>query len=89
MLKPGGSIVHLSVPPMTQAPPRDDVAVKPAPVKYDTHLLDRISELVQSKAVRPVVGAVFPSADALVAYRHVMTGHGRGRTMLDAGARHT
>ncbi len=85
VLKPGGTIVHLSVPPMTQAPPRDDVAVKPAPVKYDTHLLDQISQLVDSKAVKPVVGAVFPFADALAAYRHVMTGHGRGRTMLDFG----
>ena len=33
VLKPGGSIVHLSVPPMTQPAPRDNVAVKPAPVK--------------------------------------------------------
>jgi NADPH:quinone reductase-like Zn-dependent oxidoreductase len=83
VLKPGGTIVHLSVPPMTQPAPRDDVAVKSAPVKYDTHLIDQISALVRSKAVKPVVGAVFPFADALKAYEHVMTGHGRGRVMLD------
>jgi NADPH:quinone reductase-like Zn-dependent oxidoreductase len=68
---------------MTQPAPRDDVAVTPAPVKYDTHLLDQISALIASKGVKPVVGAVFPFADALEAYRHVMTGHARGRTMLD------
>jgi len=83
VLKPGGSIVHLSVPPMTQNAPRDDVAVKPAPVKYDTHLLDQISALVESKAVKPVVGTVFPFADVRKAYEHVMTGHARGRIMLD------
>jgi NADPH:quinone reductase-like Zn-dependent oxidoreductase len=83
VLKPGGSIVHLSVPPMTQPAPRDNVAVKPAPVKYDTHLLDQISALVARGAVKPVVGAVFPFADALKGYEHVMTGHARGRTMLD------
>jgi NADPH:quinone reductase-like Zn-dependent oxidoreductase len=83
VLKPGGTIVHLSVPPMTQPAPRDDVAVKSAPVKYDTHLIDQISALVRSKAVKPVVGAVFPFADALKAYEHVMTGHARGRVMLD------
>ena len=87
VLKPGGTIVHLSVPPMMQAPPRDDVAVKQAPVKYDTHLLDQISQLVRGKAVKPVVGAVFPFADAHAAYRHVMTAHGRGRAMLDFGKR--
>jgi NADPH:quinone reductase-like Zn-dependent oxidoreductase len=83
VLKPGGTIVHLSVPPMTQPAPRDDVAVKPAPVRYDTHLLDRIAELVRDKAVKPVVGAVFPFADVHKAYEHVMTGHARGRIMLD------
>jgi alcohol dehydrogenase len=54
-------------------------------VKYDTHLLDRIAELVAGNAIRPVVGAVFPLADALQAYEHVMTGHARGRVMLDMG----
>jgi NADPH:quinone reductase-like Zn-dependent oxidoreductase len=85
VLKPGGRIVHLSVPPMKQPPPRDDVTVTLAPVKYDTHLLDRIAELVAGNAIRPVVGAVFAFADALQAYEHVMTGHARGRVMLDMG----
>jgi NADPH:quinone reductase-like Zn-dependent oxidoreductase len=85
VLKPGGRIVHISVPPMKEAPPRDDVTMTSAPVKYETRLLDEISALVAGKAVRPVVGAVFPFADALAAYRHVMTGHGRGRVMLDLG----
>jgi NADPH:quinone reductase-like Zn-dependent oxidoreductase len=83
VLKPGGRIVHLSVPPMKEAPPRDDVTVTSAPVKYETRLLNEVSALVESKAARPVVGAVFPFAQALDAYRHVMTGHGRGRVMLD------
>ena len=83
VLKPRGTIVHLSVPPMTQPAPRDDVAVKPAPVRYDTHLLDRIAQLVRDKAVNPSVGAVFPFAQVHKAYEHVMTGHARGRIMLD------
>jgi NADPH:quinone reductase-like Zn-dependent oxidoreductase len=85
VLRPGGTIVHLSVPAMTQPAPRHDVTVKQAPVKYDTHLLDRISTLVASGAVKPVVGSVFPFADALAAYQQVVTGHGRGRTVLDMG----
>jgi NADPH:quinone reductase-like Zn-dependent oxidoreductase len=83
VLKPGGRIVHLSVPPMTQAPPRDDVAMMQAPVKYDTQLLDQISAWVAAKAIKPVVGRVFPFAEALTAYEHVMTGHARGRVVLD------
>ena len=83
VLKPGGVISHISVPPMTQAPPRGDVEVKPAPVKYDTALLDQIAALVKSKAVQPTVTEVFPFRDALKSFEHVMTGHARGKVMLD------
>jgi NADPH:quinone reductase-like Zn-dependent oxidoreductase len=83
VLKPGGAIVHLSVPPMTQPAPRDDVTVKAAPVKYDTALLEEVRGLVESRTIRPVVGAVFAFSDARKAYEHVMTGHARGRVMLD------
>ena len=85
VLKPGGVISHISVPPMTQAPPRNDVDVRPAPVKYDAALLNEIAKLVEKRAVRPTVTAVFPFADALKAYEHVMTGHARGKVMLDMG----
>jgi alcohol dehydrogenase len=83
VLKPGGVIAHISVPPMTQPPPRSDVEVRPAPVKYDAALLDQISALVQSKAVRPVVTEVFAFSEATRALEHVMTGHARGKVMLD------
>jgi NADPH:quinone reductase-like Zn-dependent oxidoreductase len=83
VLKPGGLISHISVPPMTQAPPRSDVEVKAAPVKYDAALLDQITALVKSRAVQPVVTEVFAFGDALKAFEHVMTGHARGKVMLD------
>jgi alcohol dehydrogenase len=83
VLKPGGVISHISVPPMTQAPPRSDVEVKPAVVKYDTALLDQISALVKSKAVQPTVTEVFPFSEVLKSFEHVMTGHARGKVMLD------
>ena len=83
VLKPGGVISHISVPPMTQAPPRSDVEVKAAPVKYDTVLLEQLSDLVTRRAVQPVVTEVFAFGDAKKAFEHVMTGHARGKIMLD------
>jgi NADPH:quinone reductase-like Zn-dependent oxidoreductase len=83
VLKPGGVISHISVPPMTQAPPRSDVEVKPAPVRYDATLLEQVTALVKSKAVQPTVTEVFPFNDALKSFEHVMTGHARGKVMLD------
>lgn len=86
VLKPGGVITHISVPPMTQPPPRADVTVKPAPVSYASALLDALAELVARGAVRPVVSAVFPFAEALNAYAQVMGGHTRGKIVLDLTA---
>lgn len=83
VLKPGGAISHISVPPMTQSPPRSDVEVRPAQVKYDTALLDQIAALVQSGAVKPVVSQTFAFSDAIKAFEHVATGHARGKVMLD------
>jgi NADPH:quinone reductase-like Zn-dependent oxidoreductase len=83
VLKAGGVIAHISVPAMTQPPPRSDVEVKPAPVKYDTALLDEVPKLVGSKAVKPTVTATFSFGDALKAYEHVMTGHARGKVMIE------
>jgi len=82
VLKPGGVITHISVPPMNQPPPRSDVAVKPAPVSYERALLDLMTAWVDAGVIKPVVGAVMPFADAIKAYERVMTGHTRGKIVL-------
>jgi NADPH:quinone reductase-like Zn-dependent oxidoreductase len=82
VLKSGGVITHISVPPMTKPAPRNDVEVRPAQVKYDTALLDQLAALVKNGAVKPVVSATFALGDAVRAYEHVMTGHARGKVML-------
>jgi NADPH:quinone reductase-like Zn-dependent oxidoreductase len=41
-----------------------------------------ISELLKSKEIKPVVGAVFPLAEAQKAQELSNTGHGRGRIIL-------
>jgi NADPH:quinone reductase-like Zn-dependent oxidoreductase len=85
VLRPGGMITHISVPPMTQEPPRSDVTVKPAAVGYGRDLLDQVSAWVDGGVVKPLVSAVIPFADALKAYEQVMTGHVRGKIVLDMG----
>ena len=44
--------------------------------------LQVISELLESKEITPIVGAVFPLADAQKAQELSQTGHGRGRIIL-------
>ena len=52
-------------------------------MKYDTALLDQITALVKGGDVEPVVTEVFAFGDAKKAFEHVMTGHARGKVMLD------
>jgi NADPH:quinone reductase-like Zn-dependent oxidoreductase len=85
VLKPGGMLVHISVPLMTQQPPRQDVTVKQAAVPYDHKLLESIAAMVDAKAIRPCVGDVFLFPFALQAYDRVKRGHARGKTMLSFG----
>jgi NADPH:quinone reductase-like Zn-dependent oxidoreductase len=59
------------------------VTVKPAPVSYGTDLLDRISALIARGTLKPVVGAVYPFGHTIEAYQQVMTGHARGKIVLD------
>ncbi len=45
-------------------------------------ILSQISGLIESKQIRPVVGKVFPLAEARQAQELSSTGHGRGRIIL-------
>jgi NADPH:quinone reductase-like Zn-dependent oxidoreductase len=82
VLRPGGMISHIAVPPMTQAPPRSDVMVKAAQVGYGTPLLAEIAAMVDSGDLKPVVGTVLPFDAAVEAYRQVLSGHTRGKIVL-------
>ncbi len=44
--------------------------------------LEEVARLIESGEVRPVVGAEFPLADALLAYRHKPA---RGKVVLRVG----
>ncbi len=50
--------------------------------RADVATLQTIAELLQSKQIVPVVGKVFPLAQARQAQELSQTGHGRGRIML-------
>ncbi len=53
--------------------------------RASTDKLKQISELIESKQLTPVVGAVFPLSDARQAQELSQAGHGRGRILLQTG----
>jgi len=83
VLRPGGLLVHLSTPPMTQPAPRADVTVKQAMVSYATSHLNELTALVDSGAIRPVVERIFSFGDAVNAYDAMRQGHIKGKIVID------
>src|SRR5215207_198072 len=53
--------------------------------RASTDKLQQISEMIESKRLKPEVGAVFPLAEARQAQELSETGHGRGRILLQSG----
>ena len=83
VLRPGGRLVHLSTPSMTQVVPREDVTVTQATVSYQTKLLDELTELVRADAIRPMVWRVFPFRDSLKAYEAMSAAGTQGKIVIE------
>jgi NADPH:quinone reductase-like Zn-dependent oxidoreductase len=81
VLRPDGMLVSVAArltPEMGQAHGvRSTGAGRAAPER-----LREISELFESKQIKPAVGAMFPLAEARQAHEMSQTGHGRGRIVL-------
>ena len=82
VLKPGGLMVCLNAEPIPDEKPRDDIRVEIPLVQYDRAGVERIAQLIQTRAVQPSVGTVFFFSDAMDAYRLSETNHARGKIVL-------
>jgi NADPH:quinone reductase-like Zn-dependent oxidoreductase len=81
VLRPGGVLVSVAArlsPEMGQALNIHT----PSLGLSGSEKLAQISQLLESKQIRPVVGAVFTLSDARKAHELSQTGHGRGRIIL-------
>ena len=81
VIRPGGILVTVAgrVDPET-GKARGVRAVSAGPA--DTTKLQQIAKMLESKQIAPVVGQVFPLAQARLAQEQSQTGHGRGRIIL-------
>ncbi|HEY3344721.1 MAG TPA: NADP-dependent oxidoreductase [Anaerolineaceae bacterium] len=81
VLRPGGKLVTIAA----RLPPDmgKDQGIKAMNAgRAAPGTLKQISELIETKDLTPVVGAVFPLAEARQAHEQSETGHGRGRIIL-------
>jgi len=82
VLRPGGTLVQIAAAPILNPPWRDDITIKAATIRPRRELLERITQLVESGAIKPQVGTVLPLAEGRRGYEQSRTGHQRGKIVL-------
>jgi len=81
VLKPGGLFITVAARLAEDAGKKQGVrAMSSGRASGDE--LKKISELLESGKLGPIVGAKFPLSDASKAHELSQTGHGRGRIIL-------
>lgn len=85
VIRPGGIFVTIAAMLSEDAGKAQNVRAVTAK-RASADLLKQVSELVESKQLKPVVGAVFPLTEARQAHEISQTGHGRGRILLQIGS---
>lgn len=81
VLKPGGRLAYVAAPPAGFSPP-DNVIVKRPAVTRDPRHLDRITELFDAGAVKPMEVTEMALADAAAAQKLSAEGHVRGKIVF-------
>jgi NADPH:quinone reductase-like Zn-dependent oxidoreductase len=84
VLHPGGIFVTVAARLTEEAGKAQNIRAVGAR-RASTDKLKQISELIETKQLTPVVGAVFPLSEARQAQELSQTGHGRGRIILQIG----
>jgi len=84
VVRPGGIFVTIAAMLAEDAGEAQNIrAVSAGRASADK--LKQISELIETKQLKPVVGPVFRLADVRQAHELSQTGHGRGRIILQIG----
>ncbi len=84
VLRPGGIFVTVAGRLAEDAGKAQNIRAVNAG-RASTDHLRQISELVEAKQLKPIVGPLFPLAEARQAQELSQTGHGRGRIILQIG----
>lgn len=83
VIKPGGALVSIVSPPPPAALRKEqDVRFAYFIVEPNRDELIQIGELIDAGQLRPIIGMVFPIAQARQAYEQAAKGHTRGKIVL-------
>jgi NADPH:quinone reductase-like Zn-dependent oxidoreductase len=82
MLRPGGRLVSVAEEPPRQAAEGRGITARYFVVEPDREQLVELARLIDTGELRPLVGEVFPLADAREAFERSLGGHRPGKLVL-------
>jgi NADPH:quinone reductase-like Zn-dependent oxidoreductase len=82
VLKPGGSLISTVQPPSQEEAARHEVHAMMMRMQPSTRGLVQLAELLDAGTIRTVVTHTYPLAEAQDAWRQIMSGHTRGKIVL-------
>jgi NADPH:quinone reductase-like Zn-dependent oxidoreductase len=86
VLKPGGRLVSTVQPPSKEEAARHQVQATMMGMKASAALLAQLAALLDAGTIRTVVTHTYPLAQAQEAWRQMLSGHTRGKIVLQVAA---
>lgn len=83
VLKPGGYLVATSQPPPQEQATKHNVHASMMNMQPSAAGLSELARLLDAGTIRTLVTKTYPLSDAAAAWREAMTGHTRGKTVLE------
>jgi len=86
VLKPGGRLVATAQPPSAEEATRHKVEANMMSMKASTENLRKLAELIDAGKLKTLVGKTYPLAQAREAWTEIMSGHTRGKIVLEVSS---
>jgi NADPH:quinone reductase-like Zn-dependent oxidoreductase len=87
VLKPGGRLIATAQPPSAEEAAKHKVEAQMMSMKASTTNLAQLSELLDAGKLKTIVAKTYPLAQARDAWTEIMSGHTRGKIVLEVVSR--
>jgi NADPH:quinone reductase-like Zn-dependent oxidoreductase len=87
VLKPGGRLIATAQPPSAEEAAKHKVEAQMMSMKASTTNLAQLSELLDAGKLKTIVAKTYPLAQARDAWTEIMSGHTRGKIVLEVASR--
>jgi NADPH:quinone reductase-like Zn-dependent oxidoreductase len=86
VLKPGGALIATAQPPSEQEAARHKVRATMMRMQASAKNLAELAQLLDAGTIKPIVAKKYPLSEARAAWADILSGHTRGKIVLDVAS---